>query len=243
MGNAADEVFPDVDIVFDSALYNAEELEFMVENLGESPGVARSSPGFPTAPDSVPPVQLALQRFKDLEELSQREQVDGWVGMEAVKAHIENWQERQRRYFKLKEQDPEGKGFHPEMYKFDSRGKAHWAGPGTCSGRVMHPLNLLPVTERSRQDFTKGIGDEPEVEVEVEATYNRDACVFANEGEDDPTSSYLDCPVCHDHFKYDANSQHSQNGAWGQLSKHLNGDQNKLTVDDHRLAKQELFPS
>lgn len=256
MSTLADDTFPDVEDVFDSAMYNAEELVCIEAHLGESPGVARAADDFVTAPDSVPCVTNALARFKNLDDMAKSGQVEEWVGFDGIRDHIAYWQERQRRYFKQKHEDPEGKGFHPEMYTFDDYGKANYGGPGSDQGRVRHPLFLVPVAQRSRADFTKDIGkeqevhsegEEPEAKVAVEAAPPtladaRKACEFPNKGEMDPVSSYLMCTVCESHFNYNGLSESSKNGAWGQLAKHLNNDQTKHTVEAHRILKKQLFP-
>jgi len=244
MSRLADDTFPRVENVFDPPLYTVAALTFIQEHLGTPGGVARAKPGFPTAPDEAPSVLHALDRFSELEQRATSGQIEGWVGFDAVSKHISEWVERQERFLQHKHEDPQGKGFHPEMFKFDSRGKANWAGPGTSSGRVRKPLFLIDTATRKQVDFTKGIGDEEEVKEPVaEARFLRENCLFPNTNEDDPIASYVMCPVCEKHFEFDANSNSSETQAWGKLGRHLKAIQDPLTVDDHRLAHQEIFPT
>jgi hypothetical protein len=235
MSRAADRLFPEVDTVFDPPLYTEAELTCIQNHLGESPGVARTAEDFPRTHDSIPPVANALQRFYDLEQQAELGRVVGWVGLEEISGHIDLWFERQRRYAKHKANDPEGKGFHPELNTFDSRGNAHPFGPGSSAGRVRFPLNLVSMAERSRENFAADLSRKVGVSPEGDTSqYNREACLHDDEG-------YVDCPVagCVKRFDFDPDSQKSRNSAWARLGSHC--AQTKKEPDDHRLARQEIF--
>jgi len=144
----ADRLFPEVGRVFGTALYSNEELEFLDEHLGQSPGVAFYE-GEPAGVlrDTVSP---ALQRVADLVELADKgtpglfasEVLLASVRM-AARAHLGMGAERTAR----KEMNPDGKNPWPTTHGYDKRGRD--LGPqsaGSDWGRVRATdVALLPI--------------------------------------------------------------------------------------------------
>ena len=144
----ADRLFPQVGRVFGTALYANEELLFIDEHMGQSPGVAVHK----GVPDGVlvDTVSPALQRIADLIQLAENGTPGLFASDElvatvrtAIRAHLGMAGERAER----KEQNPGGRHNWPTLHGFDKLGRDLGAqAEGSDTGRVRATdVALLPI--------------------------------------------------------------------------------------------------
>lgn len=186
----------------------------------------------------------ALQRFHQLAESNEHNGTEWTVtnvktrksapGYEGISAHIDRWLRRQGFFQERKEADPQGKGFHPEQWTIGAEGTPKWSGRGTDSQRVRYPLVLVPVGQRTYDDFTKlAYGDE-EAPAEVQAM---DGFLDLIEGDD-----FYECPIegCGKRSEFDPDSDMAKNKARHGMRIHMGRPAGKKLIEEHQLAKERI---
>jgi len=189
----------------------------------------------------------ALQRFHQLMEMSKQQGTE-WVvtdvksgrsypGVDGVKGHINRWLKRQEGYLERKRSDPEGKGFHPEMWTVRD-GQPKWSGRGTDSERVRYPLALVPVGKRSYDDFTQEAYKDEEAPEVAELSVNSDI-IDASYLRGD---NFFECPVdgCNHRSNFDADSEMSENAALHGLRVHMSRPKGRFKVEEHQELKDRV---
>lgn len=255
-----EDIFPKVDNIFAPPLYDNHELEYIKEHIDLHPqaaaeGVTAENMGverqdfrdvhgkdravIETSDEQFAQavrlkqrtIREALSRFKELEELESAGLMK-WVGRPQVKAAIERWQERQRRYKETKNRY--GRGQHPEMTVVDGRGRRKYQGVGTDSKRVRR--------------FDLPLYDE---EAFMEVDFSADLLPSNGNGQEAPEATLPSelielenawgCPIegCSHSESFNEGSTGGENLAKARLKKHMNNATS--AKDDHRAAARLIF--
>lgn len=233
-----DHIHPQVGDWFDPAMYADEELDFLLEHLGESNATALREVGklkdpvtgkLQTAPGlNLDTVSHALARFREVAEMHEMDMVK-WCGYDAIRERIGKWRERQRRAATNKSQA--GHGFVPEMHHYDSRQRPHWAGPGSDSARVRRfALRLIVEDYRDGMgevpvagtDFTAGLVDEaPSVETPKAPSTDPTDWELV-EGDD-----FIQCPIDNHREDFNPDSRGSYNLARARMARYMKSGKRK----------------
>lgn len=209
---------------FDPVTYSKEELLWLLVNLDKPPVVARGNiravrlPALGQNknnviyPDGVNAnaVMPLLERVQQLDQLEQHEGTK-WVGKEAIKRAIQTfldvdakWEHDWRR---TKGRAPR----FPSFYSFDSKGRPHFGGPGSDSGKVKTYFGpngeripfALPLIAEEVIDWSPGFTEKPEEGLTVNESLHRIEC------------------FCGHTEQYKLGSRSSFNAARARISKHL----------------------
>lgn len=134
--------------VFDCPLLNDAENEFVYEFAGIPPHLAleeenipthqvKDDDGFPAIAPTIciPMVRAILTRFIELDQIADAKGRK-WIGIEPVKERIRLWLDWYRVEYKEEQARSGGKGHHPSMSTYTSRGEAIYGGVGADRGRV-----------------------------------------------------------------------------------------------------------
>src|SRR5687767_3383706 len=113
---------------FDPVSFSTEENLWLLENIDKPKAAAlrELKPGI--NPNAIRPL---LERIQELNELG-----DTWVGTEALKERIKIYLEQDAKWAADHARSRGRAPRFPSLFSFDSKGRAHWGGPGSDSGQV-----------------------------------------------------------------------------------------------------------
>lgn len=238
---------------FDPVDYSVEELQFIVENVGEPTIVAlgrikslplaepaRDKAGrirdknpiyYPGAnPNSIKPLFDRINQLQDLETHNGEK----WCGVEAVKAAANKFLTENAKWAKDVRR---GAPRWPSLYSFDSKGRPHRDGPGSDSGKVRTYFTPEGKRERFRIAF-------------VPLDLEDGSLEWANRSKaDNPDPKFgllvdeeknrIECLICNHTEQYKAESRSSFHAARTRMSKHLR--QAKTETEAHREVHTNEF--
>jgi hypothetical protein len=194
--------------VFDPVLLSFEDCDFLLSHAGEAPIVARKS--VPAACNRT--VMDWIERFYELDEL-QRAGRGSWKGPLAVKTAIQTYLDQREKWAR---EEKLGAPPFPSLYAFDSRGKAHFQGPGSDSGRVRTYFDAegkrIPFAINLVTEGTQGWTPDWINKKEVPAV---DAVI------EDPDKAIFTCSICSKTETFRTDSRASRAAARARMSKHL----------------------
>ncbi len=134
--------------IFDCPLLNDRENEFVFEHAGIPPHLALEAVNIPMhsviddeglpaiVPEiCLPMVQAILNRFIELDQIFEAKGRT-WIGIEPVRERIRLWLDWYRVEYIEAQTRAGGKGHHPSMSTYTSRGEAIYGGVGADRGRV-----------------------------------------------------------------------------------------------------------
>ena len=218
--------------LFEPAYYSIEELQFLLDHVGESPVVAM----YGGAPKGVNPnmIEPTLAKLYEMEELRSKRGVV-WAGTEAIKDSILAYLDWQSRSVEIKRR---GGPRHPSMYAWEDVGKGRVKAikyaPGSDAEMVRSRIDesgeqvkfavpLLRSPQEALGDMSdlmpwvKGDPDKPKVLDEIIH---------------DPKKGFMQCSICGFAKNYNVASHQSQNLAKAHVIKHLK--QATKDVERHR---------
>lgn len=240
---------------FNPVKLSLEENAWLLRHLGEPPQVAlrdihpaldpKASPKDKNPviyPDGVNPASVKPV-VEGIFELVQLEKHDGlqWVGIEKVKTAIQTWLTQNAKW-EADSKRYRGAPRWPSLYTYDSKGRAHWGGPGSDSGEVRTYFGpageRIPFEIELLNEFIRPEWSAPTMETEdnapllkVDSETNRIECMIplAEGGRCGHTESYK------------AGSRASYNAARARMSKHLR--KATVEVEAHRELHTNEFGS
>lgn len=218
----------------DPVMLSTADNEFLLSHLGEPTIVALRNASKDVLPAAVKPI---LDRVNELQELEKHEGLK-WVGIEAVKEGIKVWFRENKKWKFDHARNPKAPRW-PSLYSYDTKGRPHWSGPGSDSGRVRTYFG--PAGERIKFAIDLISNDTPEwtapgfTEAPAEKGLHIDA-----------TSHRIECRVkqsdgtfCGHSETYKPDSRSSYNAARARMSKHLRKASNN--TEDHRELHTNEF--
>lgn len=126
---------------FEPALFSIEELEFLLDHLGETPNVAlHEMDEEGVNPKAIRPI---LTRFVELDELEKVRKVP-WAGYDAIKDSIKRYLDWHNKTAELQE---EGLPRHPSQHNFEEDGTVTRGGTGADSSEMVRS-EILDTGER-----------------------------------------------------------------------------------------------
>ena len=220
---------------FDPVTLGTVDLEFLLEHVGKPTIVALRNAGPNVLPAAVRPI---LDRVNELQELEKHEGLK-WVGIEAIKNAIHIWFRENKKWKNDHTRNPKAPRW-PSLYSYDAKGRPHWGGPGSDSGRVRTWFG--PAGERIPFAINYIVDDAPEWKAPGFTETPADKFIKI-----DTESHRIECRVpvrdgiCGHSESYKGESRTSYAAARARMSKHLR----KATenIDQHRETYTNEFGS
>ena len=222
---------------FDPVTISNDDNLFLLEHIGKPTIVALRLADSKVLPAAVKPI---LDRVNELIELEKHEGIK-WVGVEAIKRSITIWLETNKKWKNDHIRNKRAPRF-PSLYSYDAKGRPHWGGPGSDSGRVRTYFG--PAGERIPFAVQLVPDDAPS----WEAPGFTEAPTVGSGLRVDPESHRIECriklpdgTICGHSETYRVESRSSYNAARARMSKHLR----KATenVEEHRELHTNEFNS
>jgi hypothetical protein len=226
-------------LVFEPAYYSLEELQFLLDHMGESPVVAmHGGPPHGVNPNMMKPT---LAKLYELEELRDKREVP-WAGFEAIKDSIVRYLNWYDRSMEIKRR---GGPRHPSMFGWEDNGKggskAHRLAPGSDSDIVRSEINsagenvkFAVQLKRSPDEVIQGLGDvAPWMHGDPDKPKVVDAILV------DDKKGFMQCSICGFARNFNLDSHQSRNLARGHLGKHMMHA--AKNIDRHRNLYRREF--
>jgi hypothetical protein len=226
-------------LIFEPAYYSVEELNFLLDHIGESPVVALH--GGPPKGVNVNMIQPTLAKMYELEELREKRQVP-WAGTEAIKDSIIRYLGWYERSLEIKRR---GGPRHPSMYGWEDNGKggskAHKFAIGSDSDVVRSEINangdmvkFSVNLRRNADEVLLGLADvAPWISGDPEKPKVVDSIVL------DDVKGFMQCSICGFAKNFNKASHQSRNLARAHVGKHLR--QADKDVERHRILYRREF--
>lgn len=216
---------------FDPVMYNGEENEFLIENLGKSREVATAR-GIPHAVG-----RMAIDFLDRVYRLQEGSKLSGesWCGVEALVGASKTWLVESKKW---EENAKRGAPRFPSMGAWDLNGKYYHGGAGADSGRVRtyfdsegnrvpFAVGLFPIDQAYVPEWLQKRKDEGKARIFTELVH-------------DEEHGFVQCPICKHTQNYPPGIRTKYNQARARMAKHLKTAKGQ-EADAHRQLYTYAF--
>ena len=221
--------------LFEPALYNEQELAFVMMHLGESPVIALHK-GVPEGVSRAA-IEDVLGRVYRFEEMWVAHQVP-WCGRERLQECIFEYTEWMRQCAEIAYK---GGPKHPSLYDWNSDGEGVRGATGSDGGTVR--TMITPDGSRKRLALKMGSASSS-ISLEDGGAYVPDFArrtIAPTKFLEDTVRMLIECPICHHTENYKKSEPRSRNSARARMSRHCKTE--KSESGRHRKLWNAEFAS